>query len=143
MPYDSSGTYTPPTGATTAAPGQVIRSALWNTIFTDLSAALTQIGPSQYSVKTGNYTITATDRAIVFNASGTATVTLPTASTYPGRLLYIKTVANQSVLASATVVQPLVGPAGTLGVTICAATAGKFAQLISDGTATWAIFAGN
>lgn len=39
------GTYTPPTGAENAAPGGVIRSATWNTIFTDMSAALTSCGP--------------------------------------------------------------------------------------------------
>lgn len=40
----SDGIYTPPTGAEDAAPGQVIRSATWNTIFIDMAAALTDIG---------------------------------------------------------------------------------------------------
>lgn len=39
--------YTPPDGAEDAVPGEVIRSATWNTIFTDLSSALTQVGQSQ------------------------------------------------------------------------------------------------
>lgn len=43
MPY-SDGVYTPPTGTTTAVPGEVIRSAFWNAAFTDVSAALTNIG---------------------------------------------------------------------------------------------------
>ncbi len=43
MPYQN-GIYTPPTGAENAQPGGVIRSATWNTIFTDMSNALTGIG---------------------------------------------------------------------------------------------------
>lgn len=44
MPFDNTGTYTPAAGAESAAPGQTIRSATWNNIFTDLSSALTDIG---------------------------------------------------------------------------------------------------
>lgn len=40
MPYSSSGAYTAATGATTAFSGQVIASATWNAIFTDLQTAL-------------------------------------------------------------------------------------------------------
>lgn len=43
MPF-SNGVYTPPTGAENATAGKVIASATWNSIFTDLSTALTQIG---------------------------------------------------------------------------------------------------
>lgn len=46
MPF-LNGVYTPPDGAEDAVPGEVIRSATWNTIFTDLSNALTQVGTSQ------------------------------------------------------------------------------------------------
>ena len=38
------GVYTPPDGATNAFPGQVIKSATWNTVFGDISTALTDIG---------------------------------------------------------------------------------------------------
>lgn len=41
MPF-SGNVYTPPTGAENAAPGQVLQSAIWNAIFTDIAAALTQ-----------------------------------------------------------------------------------------------------
>lgn len=48
MPFSiPSGIYTPPSGAENAVPGEVIRSATWNTIFTDLSTALTQVGQAQ------------------------------------------------------------------------------------------------
>jgi len=44
MPFDNSGNYTPPAGATSAAPGQVIASATWNSIHSDLATALTTLG---------------------------------------------------------------------------------------------------
>lgn len=44
MPFNISGIYTPPDGAENAFPGQVIASATWNAIFTDISTALTQMG---------------------------------------------------------------------------------------------------
>jgi hypothetical protein len=146
MPYDAAGTYTPPTGAENAAAGQIIRSATWNSVHTDLATALTEVRTtydqsSPATLVTGNFTL-GTQSSVIFNSSGTSTITLPAASSYPGRWLYTKTVANQAVVASATVVQPLVGPAGTVGVTILAATAGKFAQLQSNGT-HWVIMAGN
>ena len=40
----SNGTYTPPAGAENAVPKAVIQSAVWNSIFTDISTALTSIG---------------------------------------------------------------------------------------------------
>lgn len=44
MPFNGDGNYTPPSGATTAAPGDIIASATWNAIFTDISDALTLLG---------------------------------------------------------------------------------------------------
>ena len=44
MTFAVTGIYTPPTGAEDATPGTVIRSATWNTVFTDIAAALTQLG---------------------------------------------------------------------------------------------------
>jgi hypothetical protein len=49
MPFNlSTGIYTPASGAESAAPGQVIRSLTWNSIFTDLSTALTQVGAATW-----------------------------------------------------------------------------------------------
>jgi hypothetical protein len=42
MPF-SGNTYTPPAGATNAAAGQVVQSAVWDAIFTDIAAALTAV----------------------------------------------------------------------------------------------------
>lgn len=40
MPF-TGNTYVPPTGSENAAPGQVVQSAVWNAIFTDLALAIT------------------------------------------------------------------------------------------------------
>lgn len=45
MPFNfSTGVYTAPNGATNAVTGQIIQSAVWNTIHTDLASALTSVG---------------------------------------------------------------------------------------------------
>ncbi len=45
MPFNTtSWVYSPAVGATNAAPGQLIQSAIWDGIFTDLSGALNQLG---------------------------------------------------------------------------------------------------
>ena len=78
MPYAPvSGIYTAPAAALPAAPGQVIASANWNTIFTDISTALTQLGEasSNIFVKTprvasaGSFTVIATDVVVYVTAS--------------------------------------------------------------------------
>lgn len=44
MPFNGSGVYTPPNGAENAVPGGLIQSSVWNSIFTDISTALTTVG---------------------------------------------------------------------------------------------------
>jgi hypothetical protein len=86
MPFDSTGTYTPASGATTAVPGEVIASATWNAIFTDIAAALTQLGQST-SVQTpriitspGSITVAVTDTVILIQAS-VPNINLPASAT--------------------------------------------------------------
>lgn len=45
----TTGAYTAATGATTAQAGDVIRSATWNSIFTDIQTALTQLGQGTFA----------------------------------------------------------------------------------------------
>ena len=62
------GVYTIPAGATTAFAGQVIASATWNSIFSDLQTALNQIGLPGATGTTPivvSTSITATDNPIV------------------------------------------------------------------------------
>lgn len=77
-------------------------------------------------------TVTAIQSSIIFNPSGTFTVTLPAAATFPGRWLWLKTIAAQIVNSASSNIVP-VGSA-TAGTAILTATAGKWAALQSDGT---------
>jgi hypothetical protein len=86
------------------------------------------------------YTVVATDIWIILNRAGTVTVTLPAAASFTGRPLWLKTIQAQTVISNASNVVPLVG--GAAGTAILAATAGKWALLVSDGT-NWVIMAGN
>lgn len=92
MPLAPNGTYTPPTGAENAAPGEVIRSATWNTIFTDLSAAITQLGegvflPTPRTVSSsGSFTVLATDTTILITVPA-PTITLPLSATKTGPIV--------------------------------------------------------
>jgi hypothetical protein len=144
MPYAASGgIYTGPTGSTGTLPGQVIRSATWNTINSDYATALTTVGQQLWNgpvTITGNYTVATTIATIIANAAGTATLTLPSAATVSGHRLNVKTVAAQAVVSASSNV---VGQASlTQGTAILVGTAGKWAQLQSDGT-NWVIVMSN
>lgn len=143
MGFSSTGVYTGPTGSINAAPGGVIRSATWNTINIDYASALTLVGQQLWNgpkTLTSNYTVLVTDAALIFNATVTATLTMPSPATVIGHMLTVKTVAAQAVVSSATVVAPLT--ATSPGTAILAATAGKWAQLRSDG-ANWIVMMAN
>lgn len=93
--------------------------------------------------KTADYTVdsgASPDYSIIFNGAGSLTVTLPSAATYPGRVLRIRTIAAQTVVSASSNVVPLAG--GAAGTAILAATAGKWADLQSDGS-DWTIMGAN
>lgn len=95
----STGVYTPYTGAESAAPGQVISSATWNSIFTDLSAALTLLGQQLYgttSVTASSYTTVSTDAFIQVNYAGAVTINLQASSARAGYPITIKDVGNRA-----------------------------------------------
>jgi hypothetical protein len=87
------------------------------------------------------YTVGVTDSAIIINNGvTTVTVTLPAASSYPGRWLHIKNISNCSVNSASSNVVPLA--TNSAGSAILTNTAGKFAQLQSNGT-NWVVMAAN
>jgi hypothetical protein len=85
------------------------------------------------------YTVQGTDNYIIFNRFGTVTVTLPSASNFNGRLIYLKTIQGNVISNNPNVV-PLIG--GSAGQAILDATAGKWCTLLSDGT-NWNIMQAN
>jgi len=88
--------------------------------------------------KTASFTVASTDRFIVCNGTATITVTLPAASSSTGRALTIKTIAAYTVVSASSNVAP--ANSATAGTAILAASAGTWAELVSDGT-NWVIMA--
>lgn len=115
-------------GATTPAAGS----------FTTLSA--TQQVLNAPVTKTASFTLGAAENFVIANGSAAnVTVTFPTASTSVGRVVTIKNLSGTyTVISAASNVKPLAS--GTAGTAILAATAGKWATLVCDGT-DWVIMA--
>ncbi len=97
MPFNAAGTYTPASGATTAAPGDLIRSSTWNAIFTDISDALTLLGTQMSGTTTVSstpYVPISTDAMLIVSVAGAVTINLPAASSRNGYPLTIKDVSG-------------------------------------------------
>lgn len=90
--------------------------------------------------KTGNFTLGSNENEVICNGSASITVTFPAASSWTGRKVRIKTLAAYTVVSASSNVKPL--DTDTAGTAILAATAGKWAELVSDGS-NWVIMAGN
>ena len=86
------------------------------------------------------YTVAATDAYNITNDSATCTLTLPAAASFAGRRLVVKTTAAFTVVSASSNVVPQAS--ATAGTAILAGTAGKYAELVSDGT-NWVTFAAN
>ena len=83
--------------------------------------------------KTANFSVAANETWIINNKSGSScTVTLPTASSYSGRVLYFQNYQAQTLVSASSNVVPRAG--GSAGTAILAAVAGDTATLVSDGT---------
>jgi len=89
---------------------------------------------------TSTYSVVEGDHTIIANFAGTITMTLPSASSYTGRKLQFLTYTNNTVVSASSNVVPITG--GSAATAILAGTAGKWANLQSDGT-SWRIVAAN
>lgn len=90
--------------------------------------------------KTADFTVAATENWIIVNKASSCTVTLPSASSFTGREITIKTIQAQTVVSASSNVAPRTDSAA--GTAILAATDGAWATLVSDGT-NWICMAGN
>jgi hypothetical protein len=87
------------------------------------------------------HTVASTTTHLICNNSATVTVTLPTASSFSGREIYIKNIDGTATVVSASSnVVPRVG--GAAGTAILATGDGNWAFLVSNGT-NWEIMAGS
>lgn len=87
---------------------------------------------STITITNATYTLTADVDKLIANRASTITVTLPAASSWLGRKLYIKTIQAQLVVSAASDVVPI--DSATAGTAILPATDGAWALLESDGT---------
>lgn len=97
-------------------------------------------GVSAPVTKTADFSLAATENSIICNKAGTTTVTLPAASSWTGRRVRIQTITAQTVVSASSNVVP--STSATAGTAILAATAGKWAEIESDGT-NWKIMCNN
>jgi hypothetical protein len=92
-------------------------------------------------VTASTFTVPETDTFVIFNSASAIAVTLPTASSYPGRVLNVKTINTGAVTSASSNVVALATT--TAAATIFSAnTAGKWTTLVSNGT-NWVIMAQN
>lgn len=92
------------------------------------------------TVTATTHTVAATTNFLIFNTTGNCTVTLPSPSTNSGRVLWVKNIAAFSITSASSNVKPLT--TNTAGTAILSNSAGKFAQLVSDGT-NWIVMSAN
>jgi hypothetical protein len=90
---------------------------------------------------TGNYTVLESDTYIVCNGSATITLTLPTPSTYTGRVITIKTTQLFTVINNTSNVIGMQNSSITTN-SILPATDGAWCTLVSDGTNWMMMMAG-
>jgi hypothetical protein len=111
--------------ATTSANGY-LSSTDWNT-FNNKQAVSAPV------TKTADFTVAATDLWLINNKTGsTCTATLPTASSYSGRILHFQNYQAQTLVSASSNVVPLAG--GSAGTSILLASTGDSATLVSDGS---------
>lgn len=104
------------------------------------SGSVGQLRGTAPVTKTAAYTVGPTDQYIIMNGSGSLALTLPAAASSAGRVIHVKTIAAQTVTSASSNVVPRAG--GAAGTAILAATAGAWAELVSDGT-NWVIMQGS
>jgi hypothetical protein len=95
-----------------------------------LAATGAVTAPVTYTTST--YTVATTDYWIIANYAGTSTITLPTASSYSGRVLQLQNYQAYTVVSASSNVVPLGG--GSAGTAIINAMAGDTCTLVSNGT---------
>lgn len=105
------------------------------------TALLNKTSTSAPAIKTANFTVGSNEYWLINNKAGSScVVTLPAASANVGRQIVIKTLQAQTVVSVSSNVVPLTST--TAGTAILAATAGKWATLVSDGS-NWVIMQAN
>ena len=133
----------------TSLTGQEILAAVQNgtsvrVTASQLAALITTIyGPLTFkapsTINAGTYTQKTSDASLIITTTN-CVITLLSASSYPGQILFVKNITNNSLTSASSNVVPL--GSATAGTAILSATAGKFAMLQSDGS-NWVVMMAN
>lgn len=115
-----------PSGVALSADANSIYSVYWPR----------QRGPQ---TKTADFTLALYEKSIINNKSSGCVVTLPDATTTPGRELFVVNTTAQTLVSASSNVVPKAG--GSAGTAILPATSGAWAILIAQVTGTWKIVA--
>lgn len=89
-------------------------------------------------IKTASFTLADNENFLVCNGAGSITITFPSAAANSGRVVWVKTIAAQTVVSASSNVKPI--GTNTAGTAILAASAGAWAMLVCDGT-DWVVMA--
>ena len=106
-------------------------------LITTIYGPLTLKAPS--TINAGTYTQKTSDAYLIITTTN-CVITLLSASSYPGQILFVKNITNNSLTSASSNVVPL--GSATAGTAILSATAGKFAMLQSDGS-NWVVMMAN
>lgn len=127
MPFQGN-TFVPVSGSETAAPGQVLQSATWNAIFTDMAAAFTQLATQANTTPTWSNILAPNGGFAIWQrgAGGAASFSVNASTTqYTADRWYIITGANQaSVVAQTTGLTSAAPPGHAAKITRTAAQTG-------------------
>ena len=130
-------------GATTrATPNEIVKAALESSVLgaTFLATSGYVITKAPTTITATTYTVNDGDSSLICNPSGALTLTLPAAASFSGRWLHLKNIQNLTVTSASSNVVPI--NSDVAGTAIIAGTAGKWANLQSNGT-NWVIMASN
>lgn len=106
-------------------------------LITTIYGPLTLKAPS--TINSGTYTQTTSDASLIVTTTNCVITLLP-AVNYPGQILFVKNITNNSLTSASSNVVPLAS--ATAGTAILAATAGKYAMLQSNGS-NWVVMMAN
>jgi hypothetical protein len=104
MTFNSAGAYTPAAGALTAAPGQVVQSAVWDAIFTDMTSAFTAVAQSALGISGLNNILSSNGGFEIWQrgAGASASISVGASTTaYTADRWYLTTGANQASTVAA------------------------------------------
>jgi hypothetical protein len=119
-----------PAGSTGSTPNTPVTAlTLASTLFATFGGSVSR---GNVVTKTGDFSLAATENWVICNKGSDTQVTLPAASAFPGREIYMKTIQAQTVTSVSSNVVP--NTTATAGTAILPGTDGAWCIMVSDGT---------